>query len=432
MPFSEPIQIGSTMPGLAQGAFLVGGAANVVAQLSTGLMRLLAGALIFGAPITVATPTADGHAATKAYVDALVTTAGIGLTKTGASLALGDANLTYDSIGQMSLGGTAIACRLTLRPTASGFVSYHIDGSKSNAYSLGEIQPSNSGGPFTFNASGTTAGFQFIDNDSVGRVGYNQVYFNGHVTSRTVPLIKQSRGATPGAGAYFWQWLDSDETTELARIDKDAKGFFPSMTLSSLTSGRIPVVSTAGLLADSSRFLWATSGGADLISLNGAAALGAMNLNPSAGGYYLVMAGITHYAFNQINGNTDYSVQLASMSMACTLNEKQGPDVSSANNLVLGTGQFTSGNWYVVNGDTQTNLLSKLGFQDGSSVVLHLVPSVSMTIKHGQTTSGNNTKIILTGNADLVATAPQNLPLRLSTVGGVQAWRQDGPVLLVA
>jgi hypothetical protein len=112
--------------------------------------------------------------------------------------------------------------------------------------------------------------------------------------------------------------------------------------------------------------------------------------------------------------------------LGCRVHEAQGAQVNAANNLTLGLG----GNWFAVAGNTQVNLIDKTGWQDGSCIWLHFTGLP--TVKNNQATAGNNTKILLAGGADLVVAAVQTVPFRLSTVGGVQAWRQDAPAVLVA
>ncbi len=316
-------------------------------------------------------------------------TAGIGLTKTGASLALGDANLIYDSSGRMSFGGATLGTPITIYNNGSG-IMYWLNAGKSVLMSENGFSPTNLGLPFHVNCGGTTDGFELQEDATAGREATHLFSVKGNVATRTVPIAWIRRGATPAAGADMLTFYDSDGTTKLSQINRDGMFIF-----------------------------------------NGAASLGALNIKQSAGGYYLMMNDTTHYNNLNINGAVPYALNFNHLTLGSSLNERQGPDVAAANNLVLTTGQFTSGNYYVVTGDVQTNLISKLGFTDGMAVTLHLVPSVSMTIKDDQATSGNNTKIKLT-SGDLVSVSPTNLTLRLCTVGGVQAWRQEGPVLLVA
>jgi len=101
---------------------------------------------------------------------------------------------------------------------------------------------------------------------------------------------------------------------------------------------------------------------------------------------------------------------------------KQGADVTSANNLTLGT----DGNVFEITGTTQVNLIANTNWQNGSEITLLLASGI--TIKHGQATSGSNITISLSGAADLVTAAETTLTLVLSEVGGTQKWREKGRV----
>jgi len=96
----------------------------------------------------------------------------------------------------------------------------------------------------------------------------------------------------------------------------------------------------------------------------------------------------------------------------------QGADVASANNLTLGS----DGNTFEITGTTQVNLIDNTDWVNGS--VIHLLFTGSVTVKHGQSTSGVNTTIQLTGAGDFSASAGDTLTLLLSEIGDVQAWRE--------
>ena len=100
------------------------------------------------------------------------------------------------------------------------------------------------------------------------------------------------------------------------------------------------------------------------------------------------------------------------------LQELQGADVASANNLVLGS----DGNTFEITGATQVNLISNLTWQNGSKI--NLLFTSTPTVKHNQATSGTNITIQLAGAADFVASAGDTLTLVLSEIGGTQAWRE--------
>lgn len=97
---------------------------------------------------------------------------------------------------------------------------------------------------------------------------------------------------------------------------------------------------------------------------------------------------------------------------------KQGVSVASANNLALGS----DGNVFEITGTTQINLISNANWQDGSEITLLFTSTP--TVKNGQATSTSNITIKLAGGVDFSATADDALKLVLSTVGGVQAWRE--------
>jgi hypothetical protein len=96
----------------------------------------------------------------------------------------------------------------------------------------------------------------------------------------------------------------------------------------------------------------------------------------------------------------------------------QGATVASANNLALGV----DGNAFEITGSTQINLITSTNWKNGS--ILRLLFTTTCTVKNGQTTSGSNITLKLAGASDFSATAEDVLTLILSSVGGVQAWRE--------
>lgn len=96
----------------------------------------------------------------------------------------------------------------------------------------------------------------------------------------------------------------------------------------------------------------------------------------------------------------------------------QGADVGSANNLALGS----DGNVFEITGAVQINLISNIGFTNGTYVTLLFTSNP--TVKHNQATSTTNITIQLAGAADFVASAGDTLTLVLSEIGGTQAWRE--------
>lgn len=121
----------------------------------------------------------------------------------------------------------------------------------------------------------------------------------------------------------------------------------------------------------------------------------------------------------RVGTTTKLSVAASSgMTATARISQGQGADVSSANNLALGT----DGNTFEITGTTQVNLLSNLNWQNGA--VVHLIFTSNPTVKNGQTTSTTNITILLAGAADFVASADDVLTLMLCEIGGTQAWRE--------
>lgn len=96
----------------------------------------------------------------------------------------------------------------------------------------------------------------------------------------------------------------------------------------------------------------------------------------------------------------------------------QGADVASANNLVLGT----DGNTFEITGTTQINLISNLGWQNGS--IIYLLFTSNPTVKDGQATASTNITILLSGSGDFTTSSDDTLTLMLCEIGGTQAWRE--------
>lgn len=101
---------------------------------------------------------------------------------------------------------------------------------------------------------------------------------------------------------------------------------------------------------------------------------------------------------------------------------KQGADVASANDLVLGS----DGNVFEITGNTQINHIANTGWQNGSEVTLLFTSTP--TVDHANATSGANITILLDGAVDFVAAAGDRLKLMLCEIGGTQAWRETGRI----
>lgn len=102
----------------------------------------------------------------------------------------------------------------------------------------------------------------------------------------------------------------------------------------------------------------------------------------------------------------------------------QGADVAAANDLVLSG----DGNAFEITGATQINHISWSNWTFGSTVTLLFASTP--TVKHAQASAGDNTTILLAGAVDFVASAGDTLTLLLSTIGGVQAWREKGRAVI--
>jgi hypothetical protein len=96
----------------------------------------------------------------------------------------------------------------------------------------------------------------------------------------------------------------------------------------------------------------------------------------------------------------------------------QGVDVASATNTTL-----SAGNVFELTGTTKVDLISSVGWQEGSQIIL--VCNESVDIDHGTATSGTNITIMLAGASDFSCTANDTIGLVLSsTTAGGQAWRE--------
>jgi hypothetical protein len=265
-------------------------------------------------------------------------------------------------------------------------------GTKAVLMSCNGFSPTNLSIPFHVNLGGSTQSFAIREDDAGRAASDHQFQLFGSKTGRTVAQMKITQGPTPGVGGHALLIENNSAQAQFA-ID---------------SNGRI-LAAPAGTALPGSQ--------------------GTLNIK-SVSGFGLMIDETTNYTSNLLSLNGDYSIQTATVFFGGRQIARQGPDIAAANNLVLGTGQFTSGNYYVVTGNTTINLLSKASWQDGALVTLHFTGTP--TVKNDQASSGNNTKILLTGGGDLVVASPCNLTLRLCTKGGVQAWRQESPVLTVA
>lgn len=111
--------------------------------------------------------------------------------------------------------------------------------------------------------------------------------------------------------------------------------------------------------------------------------------------------------------------QLDGLKMSSRFQTVQGTDAASATNLTL----TNDGNVFELTGTTKVDLISKVNWQEGSTIVL--IANESVVIDHGTATSGNNVQIRLAGAVDYSMTAGDTLTLCLSsTTAEGQAWRE--------
>jgi hypothetical protein len=107
-----------------------------------------------------------------------------------------------------------------------------------------------------------------------------------------------------------------------------------------------------------------------------------------------------------------------SVTLSGRLLAKQGADVSSANDLTLGS----DGSLFEITGTTQINAITTTGFQIGTEVTLLFTSTP--TIKHNTAGGASTAVILLTGSSDMVATAGSRIKLFYSELGGTNAWRE--------
>lgn len=87
--------------------------------------------------------------------------------------------------------------------------------------------------------------------------------------------------------------------------------------------------------------------------------------------------------------------------------EKQGADVTAANDLTLGS----DGNSFEVTGNTQINRITGTGWQAGSNIRLKFTGTP--VVKHGQASGSGHLQLSLLGGLDFYATAGDFMDLQL-------------------
>lgn len=138
-----------------------------------------------------------------------------------------------------------------------------------------------------------------------------------------------------------------------------------------------------------------------------------------------------NYVFSQMNfayrtgaatSATAAIINSAGLQMSLRSQEKQGANLTAANNLTLGS----DGNYFQVDGNTQINLILNTNWQGGAKVTLKF--NGTPTVKHNQGASGNNKPILLVGAADFVATANDTLTLRYDATDAV--WYENSRAVI--
>ena len=99
------------------GSLILAGGAGISGSLN------VTGNSFFNGTLTVISPTTNFHAATKGYVDSLISTAGTGLTKTGNVISVNNSQPLITSVGTLSLLTVAGITSLTNATTSTDFSS---------------------------------------------------------------------------------------------------------------------------------------------------------------------------------------------------------------------------------------------------------------------------------------------------------------------
>ncbi len=138
--------------------------------------------------------------------------------------------------------------------------------------------------------------------------------------------------------------------------------------------------------------------------------------------------GALHFFENINDGGFNSIMNLGSdgkLTLTGRLLGKQGTDVASATNLTLPA----DGNTFELTGTTKVDLISNLGWQNGSRI--KLVANESVTIDHGTATASTNVTIRLAGSADFAMTAESSIILELvETTAGGQVWLEESRTVI--
>jgi len=130
---------------------------------------------------------------------------------------------------------------------------------------------------------------------------------------------------------------------------------------------------------------------------------------------------LTHDQADPVIGGGKGRLKLDSLG----LQNSQGADVASATNIAVGS----DGNVFELTGTTKVDLISNVGWQEGSEIML--VANENVTIDHGTATATTNVTILLAGAGDYAMTANDTLTLVLcSTTANGQAWREKSRAVI--
>jgi hypothetical protein len=100
------------------------------------------------------------------------------------------------------------------------------------------------------------------------------------------------------------------------------------------------------------------------------------------------------------------------------VSEKQGASIAVANTITLGN----DGNAFVLTGGGTLDAIKIARWQDGA--VVTLFSGGEGTIRNNTAGGGGSVPILLKDHVNYSITTGSNITLRLSTVNGVQAWRE--------
>ena len=129
------------------------------------------------------------------------------------------------------------------------------------------------------------------------------------------------------------------------------------------------------------------------------------------------------------NGNTtlgnaagDTVTLTGTMNASNAINEAQGTQAASANNLDLAE---TTGNTFEITGVTQINQINTTGYQNGS--IIHLLFADAVTIADNQTPTGLTARVLTASSGNITTVADEIWSFILTTSATIRAWRALNP-----